>query len=146
MKSLFPVTMARSDDGTAQVRLQERVLTRLIAFSFASWGPTYSFRDAFHDFVDAYFTLATEGGFSFEAAVGGEQAIDALAEAFDEAIADGQLAPLPVSTRLAAAAMLASLNGLRGQVRDGVLTPGAAADLVATIFFEGLQSPWTAAR
>ncbi len=138
MESTFTVT---PEGRTAAPSLQDHVLRRLIEFSFASaQGPAYTFRDTFAGFAEAYFTLSLEGGDLARRPAFREEPVEAMAEVLEGAVESGQLAPLPFSTRLAAFMVLTSLASLGHRVRGDMLSPTEAADLLATMLFEGVQA------
>lgn len=144
----FSVTFDQADGRVELHTLHDRVLIRLVALSFTpAHGSAYSysacsertsFRVAFHAFAEAYFTLALEDGLLCQWPALHEPAVDALAQAFSDAVASGELTPPPASTRLTAAMTLTSLAALQHQVTSGALTPSGAANLLTTVFFEGL--------
>lgn len=144
MKSLFPVSIDRTESGTEPAPLQDRVLLRLMATRFdVASEPGRSFRQAFRDVASDYFTLAADGSLSFEATGIRKETVDALARAFEEAIAVGRIVPFPV--RLVATTVLTSLAALHRQVAAGVLAPSEATRLLVTVLCEGVQAPSSAA-
>lgn len=134
-----PPTVSNGQNGRAAPRPSARLLARLIEVSFASHASSYTFRDAFRDFARAYFTLSLDDQIQFWH-LPEEQPIKALAQAFDDAVTSGRLAPLVGPSRLVARSTLTSLSALEKHVMDGTLTPSEAVDLVTTMVFEGIQA------
>lgn len=135
------IASSAPNDSMAAPSLHAHVLRRLITFCFASaHGPAYTFGDTFHDFAGAYFSLSLDVGDLLRGPAVQEQAVDALVQVFEEAVATGHLAPLSVPTRLGAVMVLTSMASLQQEVADGALPPAEVADLAATMLFEGVEA------
>lgn len=122
-------------------RLSSRLLALLIELGLSPTDvPGVSFQDEFRSFAEACFTRSLERRYAFGKAALEEPVVDKMVLALEGAVEEGILAPLRFPVRLSAITVLTSLTSLERQVVDGFLSPAQAAEMLATTFFEGLQS------